>query len=144
LTQLLGEVGKDRAAITGLIADVGPGSFIGVRVATTLAKSMAFALEVPVYAVSSFDWIAHDQTVVFPSKRGEWFVRRVGEAPFRTEVLPTEPLTGFGPGIEPEQFPSASRLSKIELTASDPFSLVPSYFIEPSISTPKKKMGGLA
>ena len=69
------------------VADVGPGSFIGVRVGVTLAKTLAFANSVLAAGVTSFDLIDPDRTVAFPSKKGEWFIRRPGEEVGRAPAL---------------------------------------------------------
>lgn len=39
--------------IDGIIVAIGPGSYTGVRIALTIAKTIALALQVPVYPVSS-------------------------------------------------------------------------------------------
>lgn len=134
--QLLAKAGASEADIGLYVADTGPGSFIGVRIATTLAKTLAFAQGKPCAAVSSFDLIAPDRIVAFPSKRGEWFVRVPGEAPFRTASLPEE-ATGYGPGMAAETYPDAAKAAKLTLTPLEPVALMPFYGIEPSISVPK-------
>ena len=44
--------------LTGLVVARGPGSFTGVRVALSVAKGMAAALQIPVWGVSSLDVLA--------------------------------------------------------------------------------------
>ncbi len=139
--EMLEELLRDRslAEATLFLSDLGPGSFTGVKVGLTLAKSFAFALGVSVAGASSFDLIAPDRVVVFPSKRGEFFVRQPGEPPTRTEALPPIPVVGFGPGIEPAVFPDAARFAPLlpNLQPVPPEALLPNYVLEPSISTPK-------
>jgi len=139
LQELLEESGSDLKSVTLFAADLGPGSFTGVKVAVTIAKTMAFAGGVKVIGADSFDLIDPDGTVVMPSKRGEWFVRRPGMEAIRQELLPSEPYSGFGPGIEPPQYPLASAFAQLldKLTPMEPELLVPNYLIEPSISVPK-------
>lgn len=42
-----------------IAVDKGPGSFTGCRVAVNVARAMAFTLDIPVFAVSSLDILAH-------------------------------------------------------------------------------------
>jgi tRNA threonylcarbamoyladenosine biosynthesis protein TsaB len=58
LTWLLETCGAAPADLTTVAVARGPGSFNGVRVAVTVAKSLAFALGVPLYAFSTLDVIA--------------------------------------------------------------------------------------
>lgn len=44
--------------LTGLVVAQGPGSFTGVRVALSVAKGIAAALEIPVWGVNSLDVLA--------------------------------------------------------------------------------------
>lgn len=39
--------------INEVIVTIGPGSYTGIRIALTIAKTMAFALDIPIFAVSS-------------------------------------------------------------------------------------------
>lgn len=137
---LVQESGVDLAACELFLADLGPGSFTGTRVGVMLAKTFAYTFGAKCGGAAAFDLIAHDRTVVFPSKRGEWFVRHPGAAAVRQTDLPSDGFVGFGPGIENEVFPEAKRFAAI-LDRVEPVSavaLMPEYLIEPSISIPKK------
>lgn len=145
LQEVLDESGKKLSEATHFAADLGPGSFTGVKVAVTIAKTMAFAQNAKCIGADSFDLIDPEATVVMPSKRGEWFVRRPGQEVLRQTELPDEPVTGFGPGIDELVYPRADRFAKLlaNLDSIEPEHLVPNYLIEPSISTPKKPLSPL-
>ncbi len=121
-------------------ADTGPGSFTGVRVGIVLAKTLAFVHGAQCIGADAFDLVSKDQTVVMPSKKGEFFVRRIGEEPYRTKDLPTgEDFKGFGfPGGE--DYPLASGFSRLlaQCEPETPEAFAPMYLIEPSISLPKR------
>lgn len=121
-------------------SDLGPGSFTGVKVGVTLAKTLAFAVGGKATGASSFDLIDPSRDVVFPSKRGEWFVRRPGQPPIRQPSLPEGPFVGYGEGIAEPLYPHASGFSKLltELVPLEPERLMPEYLMEPSISVPKQ------
>ncbi len=55
LDALLKESGVKREEISYIVASKGPGSYTGVRIALTVAKVMAFALNVPLYLPSSLE-----------------------------------------------------------------------------------------
>jgi len=119
------------------VADTGPGSFIGVRVAVTLAKSLAWASGRLCSGVSAFDLIAPDALVAFPSKRGEYFVRSATGVELSKQV--PEGATGFGPDFETPAYPDLRNLRYLwdRIQPTEPALLLPEYIIEPSISTPK-------
>lgn len=138
--KMLGAAGARLEDAELFAADIGPGSFTGVRVGVTLAKTFGYLFGRPVAGVSSFDLVSADAVVVFPSKKNEFFIRRPGVIPIRSVELPNEPFIGFGPGVEPQVFPRASRLANSldRLVLHNAMSFVPEYLIEPSISVPKK------
>lgn len=154
LAEVLEESGRSLEEVAFFAADLGPGSFTGVKVAVTIAKTMAFAQGARCLGADSFDLISHEETVVLPSKRGEWFVRVPDEplvsntaaaAPRRQSELPEGDFKGYGPGIEVQVFPSAARFAAIfsRLEPIEPQLLVPNYLIEPSISQPKASLSPL-
>lgn len=55
LDKLLTKNDIDRKDISYVVACKGPGSYTGVRIALTVAKVMAFALNVPLYLLSSLE-----------------------------------------------------------------------------------------
>lgn len=58
LTWLLQSRDIPMTALDGIAVAIGPGSFNGLRVAVTTAKSLAFALDVPLYGHATLDVIA--------------------------------------------------------------------------------------
>lgn len=60
IERLLAQAGVSCKALDGIVFGTGPGSFTGLRIACSLAKSMAFAHDLPMYPVSSLDSIAYE------------------------------------------------------------------------------------
>lgn len=50
----------DRNAIDGVVFGCGPGSFTGLRIACSIAKSIAYAHDLPIYPVSTLQAIAFE------------------------------------------------------------------------------------
>ncbi|HVT12015.1 MAG TPA: tRNA (adenosine(37)-N6)-threonylcarbamoyltransferase complex dimerization subunit type 1 TsaB [Fimbriimonadaceae bacterium] len=143
LLQCLFEWDATLRDVTFFLADLGPGSFTGVRVGVTLAKMLAFVNGVQAGGVDAFDLIDPAGTAVLPCRRGEWFIRVPGEPPYRSPDLPMASYRGYGGNICEPVYPRASRFA---LLRSHPVplpaeALVPRYLIEPSISLPKKPYG---
>jgi tRNA threonylcarbamoyladenosine biosynthesis protein TsaB len=59
LDEILRLVGWDLQEVGLMTVALGPGSFTGLRVGVTTAKSLAFGLGIPAVGVSTFDAIAH-------------------------------------------------------------------------------------
>lgn len=142
LSGLLSSTGRSLKDATLFVADVGPGSFTGVRVGVTLTKTLAYANGVLCSGVSSFDLISVTETVVVPSKKGEWFIRKVGEEPVKTNEEPQGGFIGYG-AANAEAYPHAKNVGPMLATVEpvSPMLLVPTYHSEPAISVPKRQYG---
>lgn len=144
LDQMKEETGRGAQDAEVFAADIGPGSFTGVRVGVILAKTLAFVHQRMVIGANAFDLIDPDGVVVLPSKRGEYFVRIPGEAPLQTRELPLTSFQGFGVDVPEQRFPHAAGFAPLlaKLVREDPMTFAPRYLIEPSISQPKQPFGG--
>lgn len=73
---LLREAGASPEELTGLVVGVGPGSFTGIRIGLSAARSLAFALSLKVAGVSTLRALAQGAPGAVPivdAKRGEIF-----------------------------------------------------------------------
>ncbi len=142
LENCLRESGKALSDARLFVADVGPGSFTGVKVGVTMAKTMAFALKLQVAGVTAFDLIDQKRLVAIPSRKGEYFLRLPGSQP---QIVSSVPVGAVGYGVE-GSFPIATNASGLVagLQTMSPELLVPLYVAEPSISKPRdsKLLGG--
>lgn len=75
--------------VAGFVGTVGPGSFTGVRVGLSALKGFAFAAQVPVIGVSTFDVLAlaakqtfdtDNVCVIIETKRQDFYVRMPQQA----------------------------------------------------------------
>lgn len=59
--------------INGIVVTIGPGSYTGLRIALTIAKVMAYALNIPLYPVSTLkaNSILNAQSIVLFNARAE-------------------------------------------------------------------------
>ena len=93
---MAGAVPRD---LTGIAVATGPGSFSGVRIGISAAKSMAYALEIPIWGVPSLDALAYQQVAVTAAQvcavlsmgRG-----RLAWAVYRTRGTRWQRLTPYG------------------------------------------------
>ena len=82
LDGLLEDASVERTAIEGLVVGTGPGSYTGLRIGLITARTLAFALDVPVAGVSTLDALAHGSpgaTPVIDGRRGEVFTLVAGK-----------------------------------------------------------------
>lgn len=142
LDKLLEESGTRLDQIDTFAADFGPGSFTGTRVGIVLAKTLAFTHNKRCAALNAFDLIDPNQTVSLPNKKNEVFIRVVGCEP---ELAPKPPqgAIGYGPDIEVPNYPEPGKWPDILRAAEtiDPIQFEAKYWVEPSISVPKRKYG---
>jgi tRNA threonylcarbamoyladenosine biosynthesis protein TsaB len=61
---LMSLVGVRTRDLTGVAVATGPGSFSGVRIGLSTAKSLAYSLEIPIWGVPSLDVLAYQQVAV--------------------------------------------------------------------------------
>lgn len=87
LQELMLETGTAREQIAGLAVGIGPGSYTGVRIAVTAAKTLAWAWKVPVVGVSTLQALAW----------GGWNLAQSGEA----AQHPVESQAGGGGTVAP-------------------------------------------
>lgn len=83
ITDLLGKFDKKPGQIEQIHISVGPGSFTGLRIAVTFAKTMALANQSKIVAVDTLDAIAANVIpqykseklgVILDAKRGQFFI----------------------------------------------------------------------
>jgi len=116
LDELLAEAGVDKRGLSGVIVGTGPGSFTGLRIGLATAKTIAYALGIPVVGISSTRAIAlasaatgrgrSEIAVTLPAGAADRYVHR-----FRVvDGVPVE--------LEPPQL-VASALGQDELDGED-------------------------
>jgi len=120
--------------IQRFVADVGPGSFTGVKVGLAMVKSWGYARQVPVAGVSAFDLVDPESPVALPSRRGESYLRVPGQTP--TVVATADLPHGTIVGIAPDAATVGASLSS--LVWVEAALLSGNYVSEPSISQAKR------
>jgi len=123
----LAEAGTVRQDLTAIAVGAGPGPFTGLRVGLVTARTLAFALDIPVYAVCSLDVIAAECVggdgarpggpfaVATDARRKEVYLASYDELGRRLDgpqvIRPADaatdrPTAGEGALLYPEAFPN--------------------------------------
>lgn len=124
IAEVLARAGAISQDITAVAVGVGPGPFTGLRVGLVTARTMALALEIPVYGVCSLDILAAeavdagltDFVVATDARRKEVYLAAYvdGQRVSGPEVVkPAEAATdglvvGRGAALYPDAFPNAA------------------------------------
>jgi tRNA threonylcarbamoyladenosine biosynthesis protein TsaB len=124
ITAVLDEAGVPRQDVTAVAVGVGPGPFTGLRVGLVTARTLAFALDIPVYGVCTLDVLAAQAVdegldepfvVATDARRKEvyWAAydgsgeRLDGPHVDRPADVATQlPVVGAGPLLHPSAFPT--------------------------------------
>src|SRR5699024_7275284 len=59
IVELMKDINPKPEALEKIVVGAGPGSFTGIRIGVTVAKSLAWALNIPVVRVSSLESLAY-------------------------------------------------------------------------------------
>jgi tRNA threonylcarbamoyladenosine biosynthesis protein TsaB len=125
IEQALTEAGIVRQDLTAIAVGVGPGPFTGLRVGLVTARTLGYALEIPVYGVCSLDVLAVEAAatgvvagefvVATDARRKEVYLASYDERGTRldgpvvgkpADLATDRPVVGPGGELYPEAFPT--------------------------------------
>lgn len=96
--QLFKECGLDLKDLHYVGIGVGPGSYTGIRVASSIGATLAYSLEIPLITLTSMDGYAHAQpfVTVFDAKRGKVYIQEGSKEPRLVGVEELKPFIDKG------------------------------------------------
>ena len=125
IAAILADHGVRPRELTAIVAGTGPGPFTGLRVGLVTARTLGYALEIPVYAVCTLDVLAVEAVdtgavsgpfaVATDARRKEVYFATYGEDGARltgplvdkpTALATDGPVVGEGALLYPESFPT--------------------------------------
>jgi tRNA threonylcarbamoyl adenosine modification protein YeaZ len=163
IADVLRQAGAISQDVTAIAVGVGPGPFTGLRVGLVTARTMALALDIPVYGVCTLDVLAaeaidaglSDFVVATDARRKEVYVATYADAlrvsgpvvAKPADVATDRPGVGRGGVLYPEAFPNAeapehpSAAVLCDVVVSERFGLLdpdPLYLRRPDIMPPRQ------
>lgn len=103
----------DRVAVT-----TGPGSFTGVRIGLSTARSLAMALDVPVFGMSTLDILCRQceekALVLIDTKRGDYYGQCAGQG---AKIWSEEDVAGFNGPVIKDALPDIAILLQVAAEA---------------------------
>ena len=126
IDRVLAQASAERHDLTAVAVGAGPGPFTGLRVGLVTARTLGYALQIPVYAVCTLDVLAVEAVdtgavsgpfaVATDARRKEVYLatyseageRLTGPVVDRPDALATDgPVVGEGAVLYPSAFPTA-------------------------------------
>ncbi|GGN99101.1 tRNA (adenosine(37)-N6)-threonylcarbamoyltransferase complex dimerization subunit type 1 TsaB [Saccharibacillus kuerlensis] len=125
IERALSESGTNKRELAGIAVGIGPGSYTGVRIAVTTAKTLAWALKLPVAAVSSLEAQAASGFEASCLKGRTWIIPLVDARRGQAYTALFEASAPQENPTEPDQAPDqALEMPRLERLTEDAILLV--------------------